>query len=81
MPSLDAGILLCADGSDAATPIFYGSGATAPAAAPRLPSGQMQQRQEQDCDMEVANLSYKQRLETARARIASKIGHKVTVKK
>jgi hypothetical protein len=52
------------------------------AAVPRLPSGKMQQRQEQDCDMTVTNLSYKQQLATdhARARIASKIGHKVTVK-
>jgi hypothetical protein len=49
-------------------------------AVQRLPSGQIKQRQERDCDMAVAYLSYKQRLQSARARIASKIGHKVTVK-
>jgi hypothetical protein len=80
MPSLDAGVLLCADSSDDAAPNGVGAGAAAPGVAPRLPSGQMQQRQDQDCDMAVANLSYKQRFETDRARITSKIGHKVTVK-
>jgi hypothetical protein len=74
MPSLDAGVLLCA------APNVAGADAATPEVAPRLTSGQIQQRQERDCDMAVANLSYKQRLETARARIASKIGHKVTVK-
>jgi hypothetical protein len=80
MPSLDAGVLLCADSSDAAAPNVAGAGAAAPDVDPRLPSGQMQQRQDRDCDMAVANLSYKQRLETACARISIKIGHKVTVK-
>jgi hypothetical protein len=79
MSSLDAGILLYADCSDAAAPNVAGAGAAAPAVAPRFPSGHMQQRQEQDCNMSVVNLSYKQRLETARTHIASKIGHKVTV--
>jgi hypothetical protein len=49
-------------------------------AVQRLPSVQIKQRQERDCDMAVADLSYKQRLQSARARIAIKIGHKVTVK-
>jgi hypothetical protein len=80
MPSLDAGVLLCADSSDAVAPNVAGAGAAAPDVSPRLPSVQMQQRQERDCNMAVANLSYTQGLETARARIANKIGHKVTVK-
>jgi hypothetical protein len=54
---------------------------TTPDAAPKLPSGQIQQRQEQYCYMTVTNLSYKQWLETARARIARKVQHKVTMKK
>jgi hypothetical protein len=54
--------------------------AATPASDPGLPSGQMQHRQERDCDMAVENLSYNQWLEIARARIASHIGHKVTVK-
>jgi hypothetical protein len=49
-------------------------------AVQRLPSGQIKQRQERDCDMAVTYLSYKQRLQSARARIVSKIGHKVTAK-
>jgi hypothetical protein len=49
-------------------------------AVQRFPSGHIKQRQERDCDIAVADLSYKQRLQSARARIARKIGHKVTVK-
>jgi hypothetical protein len=49
-------------------------------AVQRLPYGQIKQRQERDCDMAVADLSYKQRLQSARARIPSMIGHKVMVK-
>jgi hypothetical protein len=49
-------------------------------AVQRLPSGQINQSQERDCDMAVADLSYKQRLQSARARIPSKIGHKVMAK-
>jgi hypothetical protein len=55
IPSLDAGVLLCADSSDATVPNVAGAGAATPDVAPRLPSGQMQQRQERDCDMAVAN--------------------------
>jgi hypothetical protein len=46
----------------------------------RLPSGQIKQRQERDCDMAVADLGYKQRLQSARVRIASNIGQMVMVK-
>jgi hypothetical protein len=49
-------------------------------AVQRLPSGQIKQRQDIDCDMAVENCSYKQCLQSARLRIVSKIGHKVAVK-
>jgi hypothetical protein len=46
MSALDAGVLLCADSSDVAAPNVAGTDAAAPDVAPRLPSGQIQQRQE-----------------------------------
>jgi hypothetical protein len=49
-------------------------------AVQRFPYGQIKQHQERDCDMAVADLSYKQRLQSAHTRIASKIGHKEMVK-
>jgi hypothetical protein len=49
-------------------------------AVQRFPSGQINQRQQRYCDMAVADLSYKQRLQSAHDRIASKIGNTVTVK-
>jgi hypothetical protein len=46
----------------------------------RLHSGQIKQRQERDYNTAVTYLSYKQRLQSSRARISSKIGHKVMMK-